>query len=297
MGRTILILTLGILCLSTASILIKYCDDVPAVTIAAWRMILAAACMLGIARARGVKFAAIDKRAWAGILLGSFFLSAHFSLWVTSLKYTSVASSVVLVTTNPIFVGLFSWLLFKERHSYELVLGIVLSFAGSAVLALGDAGIGTLAQGGEKAALGDLLALLGAVMASGYLLVGSRLRERVDLWAYTSLLYTFCAAELTILALAAGLPFTGFKTSSWWALAAMAVLPQVIGHTTINWALKHLKAGLVAITILGEPIGASFLAYFLLNEKIGPWQGLGMILIFAAILIASRKGRKEHVSG
>jgi len=292
MGRTVLLFTLGILCLSTASILIKFCEDVPAVTIAAWRMILAAACMLAIAKIRGVRFSGLDRRAWTGVVLGSVFLAAHFAFWITSLKYTSVASSVVLVTTNPIFVGLLSWMIFKERHSTELILGILLSFAGSAVLALGDAGTGVFAVGGSRAVLGDGLALMGAVMASGYLLVGSRMRERMDLLAYTSLIYSGSAVLLALLVPAMGLPFTGFKTSSWASLAALAVVPQMIGHTTINWALKHLKASMVAIGILGEPVGASLLAFLILGERIGAVQSLGMMMIFAAIVIASRKGSK-----
>ena len=292
MGKTVLIFTLGILCLSTASILIKFCEDVPAITIAAWRMILAAACMLAIAKVRGVKFSGLGLRTWTGVILGSVFLAAHFAFWITSLKYTSVASSVVLVTTNPIFVGLLSWMVFKERHCLELILGILLSFAGSAVLAIGDAGTRVLAAGGSKAVLGDGLALLGAIMASGYLMVGSRMRERMDLWAYTSLVYSGSAVLLALLVPAMGLPFTGFKTSSWISLAALAVVPQMIGHTTINWALKHLKASLVAIVILGEPVGASILAFFLLGEHIGTVQALGMMMIFAAIVIASRGGAK-----
>jgi drug/metabolite transporter (DMT)-like permease len=295
MGRTVIVLTLGILCLSTASVLIKFCDDVPAVTIAAYRMAMATGIMGLLAAVRKVSFKGLGRRAWLGALLGSVFLALHFAFWVTSLKYTSVASSVVLVTTNPIFVGIFSWLLFRERQPLALLAGIVLSFAGSVVLALGDGGLAQLFAGGKVAVLGDALALLGAVMASGYLMTGSRMRERMDLLAYATLVYGFSAVWLWLMVLMMGFPAGGFKGTSYLSLIAMAVLPQAIGHTTINWALKHLKASVVAITILGEPIGASILAYVLLGERIGRWQGIGMVLIFAAILIASRKGGKEEI--
>lgn len=293
MGRTVLVLTLGILCLSTASVLIKFCDDVPAVTIAAYRMAMAAVIMGVVARARRVPFRGLGRRAWLGALLGSLFLALHFALWVTSLKYTSVASSVVLVTTNPIFVGAFSWLLFRERQPPALLAGIVLSFAGSAVLALGDGGLAPLLAGGKGAVLGDALALGGAVMASGYLMTGSRTRERMDLLAYATLVYAFSAVWLWLMVGAMALPVSGFKGTSYLSLVGLAVLPQAIGHTTINWALKHLKTGMVAVTILGEPIGATVLAFFLLKESLSAPQLIGMALIFAAIIVASRSGTKE----
>jgi drug/metabolite transporter (DMT)-like permease len=294
MGRTVLVLTLGILCLSTASVLIKFCDDVPAVTIAAYRMAMATVIMALLAAWKQVSIRGLGRRAWLGALLGSVFLALHFAFWVTSLKYTSVASSVVLVTTNPIFVGIFSWILFRERQPLALLAGIALSFAGSVVLALGDGGLDQLLAGGSSAVLGDALALLGAVMASGYLMTGSRMRERMDLLAYATLVYGFSAVWLWIMVLAMGLPVSGFKGSSHLSLVAMAVLPQAIGHTTINWALKHLKTGMVAVTILGEPIGASILAFFLLKESLSGTQFIGMALIFAAIIMASRKGAKEE---
>lgn len=292
MGRTVLVLTLGILCLSTASVLIKFCDDVPAVTIAAYRMVMATAIMGLLAAVRRVSFRGLGRRAWLGALLGSVFLALHFAFWVTSLKYTSVASSVVLVTTNPIFVGVFSWLLFRERQPLALLAGIALSFTGSVVLALGDGGMAQLFAGGSGAVLGDALALLGAVMASGYLMTGSRMRERMDLLAYATLVYGFSAVWLWLMVFAMGLPVSGFKESSYLSLVAMAVLPQAIGHTTINWALKHLKTGMVAVTILGEPIGASILAFFSLKESLSVTQFIGMGLIFAAIIVASRRGAK-----
>jgi drug/metabolite transporter (DMT)-like permease len=294
MGKTIIILTLGILCLSTASVLIKFCDDVPAITIAAYRMAMATVIMALLAAWKQVSFRGLGRRAWLGALLGSVFLALHFAFWVTSLKYTSVASSVVLVTTNPIFVGVFSWILFRERQPLALLAGIALSFAGSVVLALGDGGLDQLLAGGSSAVLGDALALLGAVMASGYLMTGSRMRERMDLLAYATLVYGFSAVWLWIMVLAIRLPVSGFKGSSYLSLVAMAVLPQAIGHTTINWALKHLKTGMVAVTILGEPIGASILAFFILRESLSVPQFIGMGLIFTAIIVASLKGAKDE---
>jgi drug/metabolite transporter (DMT)-like permease len=290
--KTLAQLSVGIVAISFAAIFIKFCDDVPAIMIAAYRLTIASLILLGIAAAKGFRLSSLKKREVLLCALGGFFLALHFSLWISSLKYTTVASSVVLVTTNPIFVGALSYLLFKERQPFELLAGIVLSFAGSVILALGDSGLQGMSIKNPAYLLGDILALLGAVMASSYWLVGSRLREKMDVMTYSTLVYSFSAIFLLIFSVAAGLPFTGYKTSSYLYMALLAVIPQLVGHTIINWALKHLRTSLVAISILGEPIGASILAYFLFYEKIKPAQTVGFILIVLAILIASRKGKR-----
>jgi len=203
-----------------------------------------------------------------------------------------VASSVVLVATNPLFVGLFSYLFFKEKQPAELILGIILSFSGSIILVVGDCGFKGLTAQIPSFLLGDILAFLGAIMASGYLMVGSKLREEMDVLPYISMVYTFSASFLLITSISLQVPFTGYKLSSYFYMVLLAIVPQLIGHTAFNWALKHLKASMVAITILGEPIGASILAYIIFRETIKSFQSVGIILIFLAIIIASRRAKK-----
>ena len=287
-------MSVGIVAISFASILIKFCDDVPSIMIATYRLTISSIILLTIAKGRGIRFTSFSKKQLLIGVLGGFFLSLHFSFWISSLKFTSVASSVVLVTTNPIFVGLFSYLLFREKQPPELILGIILSFSGSIILALGDSGLQGLSIQNPSFLLGDVLALVGAIMTSGYLMVGSKLREEMDVLSYISVVYTFSACFLLIASVSWGTPFTGYKASSYLYMALLAVVPQLIGHTAINWALKHLKTSMVAITILGEPVGASILAYIIFHETIKSFQGIGIVLIFLAIIISSRKGRKER---
>ena len=287
-------MSVGIIAISFASIFIKFCDDVPSIMIATYRLTISSIILLTIAKGRGIRFTSFSKKQLLIGVLGGFFLSLHFSFWISSLKFTSVASSVVLVTTNPIFVGLFSYLLFREKQPPELILGIILSFSGSIILALGDSGLQGLSIQNPSFLLGDVLALLGAIMTSGYLMVGSKLREEMDVLSYISVVYTFSACFLLIASVSWGIPFTGYKASSYLYMALLAVVPQLIGHTAINWALKHLKTSMVAITILGEPVGASILAYIIFHETIKSFQGIGIVLIFLAIIISSRKGRKER---
>lgn len=290
--KTILVLLSGITSISFASIFIKFCDDVPAIMIATYRLGMASIVLLTIFKLKGYSFKNLNRKDILFPLAGGLFLAFHFIAWTTSLKYTSVASSVVLVTTNPIFVGVFSYYLLKEKQNIELVIGIVLSLLGSIIIVTGDSAIHELTLSDKKALAGDILALIGAIMASGYLIVGSKAREKLDILTYVTVMYASCAVFLLIISVVAAIPFTGYKPTSYLYMVLLAIIPQLIGHTSINWALKHLKTSMVAISILGESIGATLLAYIFFRESLGALQFAGMILIFAAIIAASRKGRK-----
>jgi len=292
MVKTVIVLLAGITSISFAAIFIRFCDDVPAVMIATYRLVIASAVLLVMCRIKGAAFRHVGRRELLFSLLGGVFLAFHFVTWITSLKYTSVASSVVLVTTNPIFVGIFSYVVLKEKQNVELIIGIVLCFAGSIMIAIGDGGLQNFALSGRGAVIGDILALVGAVMASGYLIVGSRVREKLDILTYITIVFSMSAVLLLIMSLVLRIPFGGYKSSSYLFMVLLAVIPQLIGHTAFNWALKHLKASMVAITILGEPIGATVLAYFFFGETVRTFQIIGIALIFTAIVVASRKGKK-----
>jgi drug/metabolite transporter (DMT)-like permease len=285
-------LAVGIIAISFAAIFIKFCEDVPSLMIATYRLVISSVILLIIAKSRGIRFSGFTKKQLLVGMLGGMFLALHFSFWISSLKFTSVASSVVLVATNPIFVGMFSYLCFKETQPIELIIGILLSFSGSIILAVGDSGLRGLSVQNPSFLLGDTLALLGAIMASGYLMVGSKMRQEMDVVSYASIVYSFSAIFLVITSISAGISFTGYRPSSYVFMTLLAVVPQLIGHTSINWALRHLKTSIIAITILGEPIGASILAYLIFQERISSFQGIGIVLIFTAILTASKKARK-----
>jgi drug/metabolite transporter (DMT)-like permease len=281
MFRFYLLLPVGILAVSTASIFIKLCDA-PVLVIAAYRMMLASLML--------VPFACY-KKTWRGwekdkigwLLLSGLFLSLHFAFWIVSLKCTSVASSVVLVTTHPIFVGIGGWLFLKERLGLNLTFGTAFSVLGSGLIGYGDMSLS------KEALIGDGLAVLGAVAASGYLLVGRKMRKDRNLISYIFPVYSTAGLILILFALIFQQPFFGYSSSTYFYLFLLALVPQLIGHTTFNWALKYLPASVVAITILGEPIGSTLLAYFILAEGLTIWKVMGGISIFAGILIALRK--------
>lgn len=281
MFRLYIFLPIGIIAISTASIFIKLCDA-PVLIIATYRLMLASLILSPLACYKKT-WRGWERNALGWLLLSGLLLSLHFALWITSLKYTSVASSVVLVTTHPIFVGIGSWLLLKERMGMGLVLGIALSVLGSGLISYGDTGLS------KEALMGDGFALLGAIAASGYLLVGRKMRKDQGLFSYIFPVYSTAGLILILLSLIFRQPFYGYSASTYFYLFLLALVPQLIGHTTFNWALKYLPASIVAVAILGEPIGSTILAFFILGEGLTVWKILGGISIFAGILMALKK--------
>jgi len=288
MIRLFIFLPIGIIAISTASIFIKLCDA-PALIIATYRLMLASLMLSPFT---------FFKKRWKGwgrselgwLLFSGLLLSFHFALWITSLKYTSVASSVVLVTTHPIFVGVGGLLFLKERPGSNLIIGIALSVLGSGLIGYGDMGLS------KEALMGDGLALLGAIAASGYLLVGRRVRKDQDLFSYIFPVYSTAGLILIFFSLIFKEPFFGYSPSTYFYLFLLALVPQLIGHTTFNWALRYLPASMVAIAILGEPIGSTLLAYVALGEGLTVWKILGGVSIFAGILVALRKEALRYKS-
>ncbi len=277
--RSGLALGVGIVSLSWAAIFLRF-TTAPAVTAAAWRMVLSTLLLLVVAGVRRSSHVSLSKHGLGWAALAGGFLAVHFVLWFESLRHTTVASSVALVTTNPIFVGLLSALFLRERPSAALWQGILLSVVGGILI-----GGGGFAAGGT-ALLGDALAVLGAVAASAYLLVGRRARSAGPLLPYATMAYGVAALLLLGGALIAGNPLPLWPDWIW--IALMAVGPQAVGHTTVNWALRRFPASAVAVAILGEPVGAALWAWLLLGETPGILPGIGIALVLLGILRALR---------
>ena len=285
-----LILGTGVVVVSFAAILIRFAhaEGASSLTIAAVRLGLAAALLAPFACLRhGKEILRLGKREFALCVLSGAFLALHFWTWITSLEYTSIASSTALVTTNPLWVGLASALLLRERPGRAALTGIALTIAGSFLIFAADAGP---ADGGSGKAplLGNSLALIGALSASGYLLVGRALRAKISLIAYVWLAYAIAAMLLIGGLIASGTSIAGLPAPAWGFMALLAIGPQLIGHTAFNWALRRLTATFVAVSILGEPIGSALLAILLFGETFSALQLGGFVLLLAGIFVAAR---------
>jgi drug/metabolite transporter (DMT)-like permease len=287
------VLGAGVVVVSFAAILIRFAqaDGAPSLVIAAVRLALAAALLTPFAWLRtGGELLRLRPREFGLCMLSGALLAAHFWAWITSLEHTSVASSTALVTTNPLWVALASAIFLRESPGAATVAGIAMTLAGSALVFAADA---SRAPEAVAPILGNMLALAGAVAASGYLLVGRAMRARMSLTAYLWLAYSAAALVLVIAALARGVSFRSLPGTAWAAMALLALGPQLIGHTAFNWALRRLTATFVAVAILGEPVGSALLAYSFFGERFSALQFAGFTLLLLGIFVAAREeGRR-----
>lgn len=291
--RVVLSLAAGIVAISFASILIRFAQaqGVPTLSIAAWRLIFASAFLLPYAwlSARD-EIRALSAQEWALLGLSGVFLGLHFATWIGSLGFTSVASSVVLVSMGPLFVGLGSWLFLRERPGPRLAAGITLAAAGSLLISWGDLGEG------KDRWFGDVLALVGAIMVAGYLLIGRRVRARRSLTAYIAPVYGVGMVTLLVIVVAMSQPMFGFSGSAYGWMLALGLVPQIIGHSTLNWALRHLSATFVSVLTLTEPVGSGLLAYWILGERVSTSVLAGGLLVLVGIYIASRAETRSQLT-
>ena len=286
------ILATSVLVVSSAAIMIRFAlaEGVSSLAIAAWRLGIAAFVLIFIGAAKATartELANISRKNLLLAGLSGVFLAAHFAAWISSLQYTSVASSVALVTTNPIWIALFSWLVFREKLGKWLLLGIAAAILGSVFIFAADARLETLSAGANPP-LGNSLALVGSLTVCGYLLIGRRLRTTMSLLPYIVLTYSSAALVLLGMAWANGNALAGYSMLAWLCLLGLGLGPQLLGHSGINWALKHIPATFIAIAILGEPIGSSLLAWWIFGEQFAPLQLLGFTVLLAGIYFASR---------
>lgn len=295
-------LGLGLCAVSTASILIRYAqaDGATSLVIAAWRLTLASLVLLPLVMWRHrAELRGLPPRAWGLAALSGVFLGLHFGTWISSLAYTTVASSVVIVSSSPLFVAVISAVTLREWPPRAVRVGMVTALAGIVIIGVADLctprgcpALEDLWQG--RAFVGNLLALAGAVAAAVYLSIGRALRRghrgqpAMSLIPYIFLTYGTACLTLLATVLILRLPLGGYAPRVWLWFALLALLPQLLGHSSFNWALKYLPATYVSVTALGEPIGSIILAALLLGEIPAPLKLAGGALILAGIFIASR---------
>lgn len=286
-------IVIGVLSVSTAAVFVKLAESAPASIIANYRLLLAVIIMAPyILLKHRHEFSSISKRDWLLSSFAGIFLAFHFILWFQSLNYTSVASSVVLVTLQPIFAFLGTYLFFKEKFTIGAVLSMIIALTGSIIISWGDFQISGLAL------LGDFLALLGAVMVTGYFLLGQNVRKRLSLMTYTFVVYSISSVTLIIYNLLLQHPFTGYPMNDWLVFIALAIIPTFFGHTMFNWTLKWVSTSTISMSIVFEPIGASILAYFFLGEMVSWSQWLGgtiVILGLSLFIFSTSKKSKTKV--
>ena len=300
-GRLILpfAIVVAILAVSTAAIFVRFAQrEAPSIVIAALRLGFAVVAIapFTIIRYRNELRGLTRHELLLGVLSGVC-LAIHFAAWITSLEYTSVISSVVLVSTAPLWVALLSPLFLNEALTRPVLIGMLLALAGGTTIAVGDScqinhGLVCPSFSGflhGEALFGNFLALVGAWALAGYLMIGRKLRSGMSLLPYIFVVYGVAAIALLTAMFAAGQSPAGLSGMTYLWIALLALIPQLIGHSTFNWILRYLPVTLVAITTLGDPIGSAVLAYFILREVPASLTIFGGLVILAGIYISSRE--------
>ena len=278
------LLAVGVLGASVSAIFIVYAESAEPMAISFWRCAAGAAALAPFAT-RGLR--ALEPRQLGLPAIAGLFLAAHFAMWITSLELTTVAASVLLVTSSPAFVALLAWWLLGERLRSIAWLGIVLTVLGAGLVAGGD-------LSGARFD-GNLLALAGAITVGVYMLVGQMSRRELGILEYSVVTYSVAGLLLLPVCLLMGAPLWGYDTQTWWALLGLLIGPQLLGHTVLNYVLKDLGATTVAVAVMAEPLIAAILAYFLFGQVPTFLIYPGGAAIMAGIYIVSTRGKAPVV--
>lgn len=275
-----LAIIVGIIAVSTASVLIRK-SEAPPLSIAAYRMMFSSILVFpffvrnkGLEKLKKMSLLRILSLSGVGVVL-----ALHFASWITSLTYTTIASSVILVHVDPLFVSLISHFFLGEKISRKTVVGIFFGFTGVGLIALGDAGLGGINL------YGDMLALFGGIMLGIYIICGRRIRQNLDLLDYVTPVYTTSAITLVLGSIATKSKLTGFQAHDFLLFFLIALVPMIFGHTVYNWALKYVSAPIVSVSLLGEPLGASILALIFFGEIPAIMTVFGGVVTFVGILL------------
>ncbi len=285
-------LFIGLMAVSTAAILIRLAQeqDTPSLVVAAGRLVVASVVLTPIAlRGHRAEIRALRPIDVGLAILAGAVLGLHFASWISSLEYTSVVNSVVLVTTNPLWVAVMAPLFLKEKLGYWTIVGLVLAIGGGVLVAVsGESGSPPTRS---EPLLGNGLALIGAIMAATYFVIGRQLRAHLSVIPYIWLVYTTAAFILTVavLLIGDGEAITGLSGAAVLWVLLLGLIPQLVGHSSFNYALGFLPAAYVSLIVLGEPIGSGLLAIIFLDEWPILLQLLGSALILAGIAVATRE--------
>ncbi|MEE9150358.1 MAG: DMT family transporter [Thermoplasmata archaeon] len=271
---------IAVIAVSFSAIFIKWSDAHPLV-IATYRMGITSLILLPLVVDRNLDAFKRIKKNDLIIMTGiGMILALHFATWITSLKETSVASSVILVTSHPLFVAIAAHYVFREKLKTIGYIGIIIAFGGIIVLSIGDLGLGS------SNFRGDILALIGSIAAGTYILGGRKTRKSVPLVPYVFIVYSICTICLLLACIIISEPLYPQPPKEYLLFILMAIIPTIFGHTLYNYALKYVKAQVISVSLLGEPIGASILAFVLLNEVPPQFTIIGGFLILPGIYLA-----------
>ncbi|MBF8982999.1 DMT family transporter [Lutibacter sp. B2] len=273
---------IAVLAVSFSSIFIKM-SSAPALIVASYRLGITVLLMLpSIFLKNTDEIKSLDKKTFFTCMIGGVVLAAHFTTWVYAVKYTSIASAVVLVNTTPIFTVIATYILFKEKTTKKALLGIGIAFLGAVIISGGDYTLGS------NIILGDALATVGALFFAIYLMIGRAIRQKISVSSYTFIVYSTCFITLFLGILILDIPLYPYPLREWMIFLALALVCTFLGHSMLNWALGYVSSTFVSTTILGEPVCSIIWAKLIFSENPTLWQIAGSIIILYGIYAYTR---------
>ncbi len=279
---------IAVVFVSFSAILAKM-SNAPALVLASFRLGFTVLILLpSVIKSNISEIKRVDKRNLTLCIISGIFLALHLAAWISSVKYTSIASAAVLVNTHPIFIVLGSYFLFKEKTAKKVSIGILVTFIGCVIVSIGDSTLGT------NILLGDILAVSGAILITGYFMIGRIVRQMLSVNTYTFLVYTSGFITLMILSFITKTPLYPYPVREVLIGLGMAVLCTILGHSIFNWALQYVKATFVSTATLGEPVGATIWAMLLFQEFPTLWQIGGSLVIIFGIYLYGRFSNEEE---
>ncbi|PEE40641.1 DMT family transporter [Bacillus pseudomycoides] len=270
-------LAVSIIAISFAAVFVKM-SSAPSSILSMYRLWIIVLFMLPIVWKKREEFRRIQKRDWYFLIGSGFFLALHFLLWFASLKFTTVASSTIILALQPIVSLVGGFFLFKERTTYSAIATMGIAILGVMCIGWGDLGLS------REAIFGDILSFLSVIAVVGYLFIGQTTVKKVSHWIYSFTVFAFAGIFIAIYNVVMNVPFTGYSTWDWWIFILLAIVPTA-SHMINNWLLNYVNATTISMSILGEPVGASILAFFLLGEKLNSMQVIGSVLVLCGVSI------------
>jgi drug/metabolite transporter (DMT)-like permease len=271
-------LIVGMIAISFAPILVRY-SHAPVSVQAMYRMLFTILIMLPFGVKQLPQLRSIKKQDWKLLGLAGFFLALHFLLWMESLNYTSIASSTIILTLEPIFVMIGAFFIFKDRIGTLALIGLIVALIGAICVGSGDISLSL------KAFTGDLLSLISMLAMVVNLLFAKRILTRISSYLYSMIVFTIAFVCFAGYNLVMNFSFTGYPANEWTIFVLLAIIPTVLGHMIFNWLLQYLKPTTISISVLAEPVGSSLLGMMIFKEMVTSFQYIGGAFIILGLLI------------
>jgi drug/metabolite transporter (DMT)-like permease len=275
---TVIPLFIGIIAVSFSSIFVKW-SSAPASIQGMYRLLITAVLMLPFIRPHLAELKSLGRKKLAMLFASGFFLALHFLLWMGSLKLTTVSSSTIILALEPVFIVIGAFFIYKERTSRVAMIGMGVAIIGAVLIGWGDIGVS------RDNLIGDLLSLLGTLAVSVHMLIGQKAVQQVAPYIYSFVVFLSATIVFAVYNVVCGISFTGYSGNDWTMFALLAIVPTVFGHLLFNWLLQYVSASTISMSILGEPVGSSLLAFLLLGEQMTLFQIIGGMLAISGLIL------------